>query len=177
MSLHRFVMVVVVLTIGVSRPTEGQRPSDAVLGARVRLETASGRLVTGTIVGVDADTIRLVSHASAPGIAVPRATIVGYEVSGGRERAWGAKRGALVGGALGLAVLTATLVRDTATVNRPPNDVGRAVAFSASLVAVGAALGAAFAPERWESARGLLARARVWGTPCPGRCVALRYRF
>jgi hypothetical protein len=177
MSLRRCIMFAVVLTVSAPQTMRGQRPGDATLGVRVRLETASGRRVTGTVVGVDADSIRVVTHSTAPGIAVPRATIIGYEVSVGREHARGAKRGALAGGALGLAVMAASLNRDTATVDRQPADLRRAVAFGASLVAAGAAIGATFAPERWESVGGVVARARMRASLCPGRCMALGYRF
>jgi hypothetical protein len=126
MARRWLALIVVLLTTCLPRSAHGQRPADALLGARVRLEMASGQLVTGTVVGVEADSVRLVSHATAPGVTVQRASIVAYEVSAGRERGRGAKRGALIGGVLGLGVLVASLSSDTATVNRQPSRLRRA---------------------------------------------------
>jgi hypothetical protein len=178
LMLKRICVVAVALTVGAAPAAYGQRFPDALVGTRVRIETAAGSRVTGTVVSVDADTVRLVSNRTAGSpLALPRATVVSYEVSSGREVGRGARRGALVGGALGIAVIVASLRNDTMTVNRPSIDLRRSVPVSLGLVALGAGLGAALAPEQWESATRIAARARVRIGACPGRCVALGYRY
>jgi hypothetical protein len=152
----------------------GQRLTERGVGSRVRIDTADGALVTGTVVSVDADTARIASGHATSALAVTRSRIVSYEVSAGRERARGAKRGTLIGGGIGLAVIALSLRRDTTTVDRQASDLGIAIPAAAIVTLLGAGLGAALAPERWESPSGVTAGLRF--ISCRGRCVGVGYR-
>ena len=164
-----------VVSIGLSQRLPAQRVTDALIGSRVRLEITSGAQVIGTIVALESDTIRVASRNAA--VAVPRNSVMSYDVSLGRERGRGARRGALAGGALGFAVVVASLGRDTATVNRQPSDLRAAVPIGIGLLALGAAIGSALAPEQWDAARSVASAFRVRAGTCPEPCVAVRYRF
>ncbi|NJK42392.1 MAG: hypothetical protein HC937_01150 [Aquincola sp.] len=48
--------------VGLAPPIAAQRLSDAIIGYRVRLETTTGALVTGTVVALEPDTIRVASR-------------------------------------------------------------------------------------------------------------------
>jgi hypothetical protein len=173
----RSLLLAVALSISVPRVAHGQRITDALIGSRVRLDTASGSLVTGTLMSIDADTIRLANSGAGTMVAVPRARVISFDVSAGHERGRGARRGALAGGAVGLVVIAASLRNDTTTVNRQPSDLRLAVPVGLGLVALGAGIGAALAPERWAATSRVAARARLRLTPCLGECLAFRYRF
>jgi hypothetical protein len=168
-------LVITLFSAMVSRGAHGQRFTDALVGSRVRLDLAAGSLITGTVVGLEADTIRLMPSGVGTAVAVARTNVLSYELSAGRARARGARRGAIVGGALGLAVLVASLRSDTATINRRPSDLGVAVPLSVGLVALGAGIGAAAAPERWESPTRISLNERTRFIACPGQCVALQF--
>ncbi len=152
-----------------------QRLTDAVVGTRVRLDTTDGALVIGTIVSVDPDSVRVSTNAIGTILSLPLSRVVSYELSLGRNRARGAKRGAAVGGALGVALIVSTLRGDTVSVNRQRDDRHLAVPIAIGLTAVGAAIGAAIAPERWEPPARLHSRLSV--NTCRLQCLALRYRF
>lgn len=177
MQMFPSLLLAVVLSISVSRAAHGQRITDGLIGSRVRLDTASGSLVTGTLMSIDADTIRLERSGAGAIVAVPRARVISFDVSAGREHGRGARRGALAGGAVGLVLIVASLRNDTATVNRQASDLRLAVPVGLGLVALGAGIGAASAPERWEPTGRVSARARLRLTPCPGECLAFRFRF
>lgn len=51
-------VLVALLSVSISRGAHGQRLTDALIGSAVRLDTEDGSLVTGTLVGVDADMAR-----------------------------------------------------------------------------------------------------------------------
>jgi hypothetical protein len=174
---NRTAAFLVALTLSVSCPhrAPGQRVTEALVGSRVRLETTNGAQAIGTIVSVDADSIRLESNRQNSPISLPRADVLSYDVSAGRERGRGAKRGAIVGGGLGLALVVASLRNDTATVHRRDSDLRQSVPIAVGITALGAGIGAALAPERWEPGRRTAARIRL--VSCPRQCVALRYRF
>lgn len=153
----------------------GQRLADALVGTRVRLDIAEGAMVIGTVVSLDADSVRIETSTAGQVRAILRSNVIGYEVSAGRDRRHGSKRGALIGGAAGLALLAASLRGDTATVNRQPSRLELVVPVAAGLTLLGAGIGAALAPERWESPARVTSRLRL--TPCSARCVALGFRF
>jgi hypothetical protein len=177
MTMYRSLLLVVVFSITVSRVARSQRVTDPLIGSRVRLDTASGSRVLGTLVSIDADTLRLAGSGAGATIAVPRALVISFEVSAGRERGRGARRGAIAGGAVGLALIVASLRNDTVTVNRQSSDLHVAVPVAIGLVALGAGIGAAVAPERWESPGRVSARARLRLAACHGECLAFRYWF
>jgi molybdopterin-binding protein len=97
----------IVLMSGAIAPAAagGQRLTERLIGSRVRIDTADGVLVTGTVVSVEADTVRLETGRASIALAVLRSRVISLEVSAGRDQARGAKRGALIGGGVGLAVM------------------------------------------------------------------------
>ncbi len=109
------------LSATISRGANVQRFTDALIASRVRLDTADGTLVTATRVSVDEDSIRLAPSSVGGTQSLPRAKVFSYEVSAGRERARGAKRAAIVGGALGLALDAGGSLRP-ALANRQSSD-------------------------------------------------------
>jgi hypothetical protein len=133
-----------------------QSPSSPPLaiGERVRLEIAdSARRITGTVVARQGDTVAINPRGAATNILVAAKSIDRYEVSAGRERGRGARRGALVGGALAIGLITVVAI-DAA--NHPQQDVMipwqiAVLPPAVVITGLGAGVGAIVAPERWET--------------------------
>jgi hypothetical protein len=142
-----------------------QFPSRPTAGQRVRIHLNAGRApIVGTVVGWTADTLVLGPlYGTAAYLdtlrRVPRASIVGYQPSMGRDHGrgfvQGAKVGAIVGGGVGLALVIAGILHDK---RRPCEDicvpasvVGGVLGVGTTLggIALGAALGALGGSERW----------------------------
>ena len=82
--------------VGSMSPLAAQTPGQLQVGARVRLVSLEGKRTTGTLAGFTADSVSLVSSAHA--VAIDQLSKV--QVSGGKRRL----RGAMIGGAVGLAL-------------------------------------------------------------------------
>jgi hypothetical protein len=127
------------------------------VGQRVRLRTATtSPWLVGTLVAVDADTLRLRVADSAPVVSVARATIGRLDVSGGRHSnaGRGAVYGAAVLGGLGLLAGVACANSDTYTwVRCDGGDVAALTVWGAAFGAgFGALIGAMSHREDWQSA-------------------------
>jgi len=85
-------------------------------GARVRVTAPAvlGGKLEGMIIGRRGDTLSIVSHDAAP-VDIPISALSRVEISRGKSRAAGAKKGFLWGLAIGLPVGLATATGDNAT--------------------------------------------------------------
>jgi len=121
------------------------------IGDRVRLEIAdSVRRVTGTVAAHRGDTITVETHGEFRLVNI--GSIERYELSVGRDRPRGARRGALVGGALGLALLVGAAIEDAhSTKDVLVPGVVLVAPLAVGITALGAGVGAIAAPERWET--------------------------
>lgn len=175
MRMRCSLIVVMAVSLASVRGAHAQRMTEAVVGSRVRLDTTDGALLTGTVVSVDSDSVRVSTHSSGAVVALPLSRVLSYDVSRGRERGRGAKRGALAGGAVGLALVVSSLRGDTVDAKGRRDDRRLAVPIAIGLTALGAAIGAALAPERWEVPAWRHARLSV--VACRTQCLAIRYRW
>jgi hypothetical protein len=148
------------LTIGKPTLIQGQ----AEFGARVRVRTdSSSKLVVGTLIGADADSLRLTTAKDARAMMVPTRSVVRFERSLGLKTATGhgAGVGALVGVLTGLFLGVAA-----STDNSGWWDIGGEEIATAGVVVglagagVGALIGSMSHRERWEP------------VPIPGRPAA-----
>jgi hypothetical protein len=143
----------------VAAPLRAQPSTPGALpprGARVRVETASGSHVVGTVRSIEGDTIRLRVgrryETALPLLALSVADVRGYSVSLGRDRPRGARNGALVGGGLGLGLVAFAAYTDAhASGDAMIPGTLYAVPAALLLTGVGALLGVAAAPEGWSA--------------------------
>lgn len=126
---------------------------DLRTGARVRLRAPADLAgqVEGVIVARHADTVVLALSNAAP-VSVPLASITFAEIYRGRDRAAGARKGAIWGAAvgLGLGVIGAQLPDCTPPRCGTAEKVQGGVAIAALSTGVGALVGMAVRAERWE---------------------------
>jgi hypothetical protein len=110
-------------------------------GQRVRVTAPSVARgpVVGTYLSAASDTLRLLAGGGGARLAVPFGAVQRFEVSDGRARGTWAKRGALAGLGLGLAVLGA-------------GDSSEGLMYLILAPPLGALAGALIAPERWSHA-------------------------
>ena len=122
-------------------------------GTRVRI-TAPGIVAgryTATVLMRTADTIRVGAPDKSP-LDIPMSRITSLEVSRGDSRALGAGRGALWGGAIGLAAGIVVAATDGANPAYSDPSAGEAVTFGTLAgIFYGAIIGAIVGRERWES--------------------------
>jgi len=139
-----------------SRPAPDQR-------VRVQLSDGSGT-IQGRVIGWAADTLMLGGPIlngvvlDAP-VRIPRVNIVSYQPSLGRDYdrgfARGVRKGALIGGTVGLALLvTGAMLENSEACDEyciPPTIIGAVLGVGATLggVLLGATFGTIAAPEIW----------------------------
>ena len=119
---------------------------------RIRVETANGNLETGRVVTMRRDSIWLQVDRVDSVAAYPIAGLRTYAVSLGTPRGHGARRGALISGALGLVAVGLSLHADLTT----RDDIiipGTLFVAPAALLftLVGPGLGAVLVEERWAT--------------------------
>jgi hypothetical protein len=151
-------------------------------GARVRITApgiVAGRYV-GTVLSRSGDTVTVGSPNSLP-LALPTSRIASLEISRGKSRSEGAKRGIRWGAPIGLALGLLTIGFSDACydcVNRS-DDVGSRVAWvgvnGASGALWGAGIGALIGRERWEPFD--LQHHAALELRSGGASLALRYDF
>ena len=140
----------------------GALPAQAQLtelqpGTRVRVEASgivAGRYV-GTVLASTADTMTIGSPDRLP-LAIPTARISAIEVSRGKSKMEGAKRGVLWGAPIGLALGAFAAAMPTCDRGRYnncddyPTDVEFVVGNLVGSVVIGAGIGALIGREKWE---------------------------
>lgn len=147
---------------------------DLLPGARIRVTTsAPSRRLTGTLLGVEGDSLRL-AVGKRDTVGVPLSAVTRLEESRGRRANY--TKGALIGGGIGLALgLGVGLLADFGRTlgcesSSCTSNLGEALAIGGLAGAgvgagVGALLAGAFPKDRWQP----VAR--------PGRSVGLGVRF
>ena len=154
MRLHLWIVGLVVgplLLPVITGPIAAQADS----GSRVRVTTSAGaqRRWVGTLVQVDADSIRLTSAPDRKIVSLPTASVVRLERSVDRRTnaGGGAVIGALVGGGAGLLLGVLASSEETSWYEVGAGDVFAATAvLAAAGGGIGALIGAASHKERWE---------------------------
>ena len=134
-------------------------------GARVRVTapTVPGGKLEGMIIGRRGDTLSIVPRDAAP-VDIPISALSRVEISRGKSRAAGAKKGFLWGVAIGLPVGLATATGDNKTWNlvdescdpffqtcAKHSDVEQVMLVSVGTGAIAAGIGALIGRERWEA--------------------------
>jgi hypothetical protein len=134
-------------------------------GARVRVTapTVLGGKLEGMIIGRRGDTVSIVSHNAAP-VDIPISALSRVEISRGKSRAAGAKKGFLWGVAIGFPVGLATATGDNKTWNLVDencdpffqtcgthSDVEQVMLVSVGSGAIAAGIGTLIGRERWET--------------------------
>ena len=154
--MRRCLQVALLLLLATSPPARAQM-AEVQPGARVRLE-APGVVAAryeGTVFTRDPDTLVVGAPSAAP-IHIPIARITWLEISRGKSRADGAKRGIVWGVPIGLAagLLTYSTSADCTTrcgdANLNPHSASFIAWSAAAGVIYGAGIGALVARERWE---------------------------
>lgn len=148
------VLILGVVICGAASPAAAQAGLPVAVDQRVRVWTASAEALTGRVVAIAPDTLRLAVEGRDP-VTVPVATVRRVEVSrqssrGARARKW-AIRGAVISGVLGAI----SLGLQHEQVGENGSSAGKAAAlgaFSGGLFGglIGAGLGAAGGGDRWE---------------------------
>lgn len=152
-----------------------QRIAAVPLGARMRIVTCTGTTITGKYGGISGDSIALAvdSMEAAPVGYAPERVTVARSVATSCVQTWSvfekygsaAGRGALVGGGLGLALISLAYAGDLANERRGGDTIIPATAFAVPvalvLTGIGAWLGAISGPEQWSVPTGMSASMRV----------------
>lgn len=132
-------------------PVGAQAVPKRVVDTRLRIETHQGALWTGRVVGVGRDSVFLREDHQRAIVAIARHDVRRMEESAGVRRSRGAKRGALVGGVLGVALIAVAAQIDASHSNDGPGVRYVAVPGALGVTLLGTGLGAAFATERWRA--------------------------
>lgn len=130
-----------------------QVPVEADSGSRIRITVnqPSKRLFTGTLVSVDADSLRFTDTTGVA--AVPIASVARLERSRGRRSnaGRGALIGGLIGGGAGLLLGIAASAEEGNIVEVGPEEIVVVTAImGAAGAGLGALIGSASKRERWE---------------------------
>lgn len=152
-------------------PSPSPSPSRPAPGQRVRVHVGAGRApIEGTVVEWAADTLVIGPLYARQSyldtlLRVPRASIIGYQPSLGRDHVRGfvrgAKVGVMIGGGVGLALVIAGIIHDKqrpcVDVCIPAAVVGGVLGVGTTLggLVLGAALGALGGPEVWGEGRSI----------------------
>jgi hypothetical protein len=154
------------------RAAIAQAPGGIPANARVRVETTNGNLETGRVVATRRDSLWLRIDRVDSIAAYPIAGLRTYAVSRGTPRGHGARRGALISGALGLVAVGLSLHADLTTRDDIIIPATLFVAPAAIIFTlVGTGLGALFVEERWAAPEWV----RVGMVPGADGRVALAY--
>ena len=153
----RATLIILLIVHIASAPLTAQQPADLVVGSRVRVSASDGRMLTGRVEQVTADTLVLLPEGRAA-VTIPITALNRVDVSRGSpfrgRSAWRyAKWGAAIGAASGAVSLG--LQHDQVG---DGSSVGGAVAlgaWSGMLFGglIGAAIGAGRSGEKWERIR------------------------
>lgn len=167
------VFVVAFACVTVSRAVFAQSLGGVPANTRIRVETANGNLETGRVVTMRCDSIWLQVDRVDSVAAYPVAELRAYAVSLGTPRGHGARRGALISGALGLVAVGLSLHADLTTRDDIMIPGTLFVAPAALLFTlVGTGLGAVLVEERWATTQSV----RVGLVPGGGGRLAFAYR-
>jgi len=145
-----FVVCCLTLPLALAGPLSGQADS----GARVRVTTAQPKQrVVGTLVSLEADSLRITSAKDQQSVAFPTGSVVQLERSVGRRSQAG--HGAVVGGVavggLGLLLALVASSENDSWLEIGPGEVFTiTAAFGAVGAGVGALIGSASHTDRWE---------------------------
>jgi len=144
-------------------------------GQRVRLRTeSSSSWVTGTILALDADSVRLLLSDTTRQLSIRRRAITRLEVSRGMKSSAGrgARKGLLIGAAVG--VLAGVAPDDQSYFTAPQRALLLGVGFGGLGALLGSIIGGSSVHERWD--RVSLGEARVTLVP-HGASVILSFRL
>ena len=164
-------LVFMILCSVPQRDLEAQALNGIVPNARIRVETTNGNLEIGRVAVVRGDSLWLRIDRADTVAAYSAAQLRAFEISRGASHWRGARRGALIGGALGLIAVGVSLHADLTTREDViiPSTVYIAPA-ALLLTLAGAGLGAVVVEERW----GAPATVRI-GVGVSGRGVGIAY--
>ena len=167
-----WVFVVAFACAPVGRAAFAQSLGGVPAHTRIRVETANGNLATGRVVTMRRDSIWLSVDRVDPVAVYRMAELRAYAVSLGTPRGYGARRGALISGALGLVAVGLSLHADLTTRNAIMIPATLFVAPAALLFTlVGTGLGAVLVEERWATSESV----RVGLVPGGGGRFAFAY--
>jgi len=155
--------------IAIPGNAQGQEPTSAFPGARVRLALRDrpDRWLIGTVVGQSGDSLRLVERDSYTMLAVPTERLVALQVSRGRHSHTGL--GALIGLAAGAAFGIIATAADPAIDTDARGYILVAGVFGAMGAGAGALVGLAIKSETWEPPSPLHTSSRGIPTDAPRR--------
>jgi hypothetical protein len=138
-------LVAAVVLLGA--PARGEDAAGVAVGNRVRLQTASGRLI-GTVDSIR-DDVLVITEASAGPRTVARGEVRRLQISDGRSRGKGAGIGLAVGAVIGIGL---GLLYENGVEETESNPMFSALPLIGGGVcgAVGAGLGAAAGRETWR---------------------------
>jgi hypothetical protein len=150
-TLRQIVSLALGATV-VAHTVSAQSLSTVAIGTemRVRLDE-SGAVVKGRLAWVRGDSIALQRHPNSEEIRVGISALQSYTLRGRRSRAAGAKRGALIGGGFGLALLATSLSYDLtseAETNVPSTLYVAPIAVGTTLLGTG--IGALIGRKPWQ---------------------------
>ena len=177
--MRRSVLQVVALMslCGITRShIEAQALGGIATNARIRVETTNGNLETGRVTAVRGDSVWLrIDHADTV-VAYVAAQLRAYELSRGTPHARGARRGALVSGAIGLVAVGVSWYADLSASREEINFPSILFVAPAALVVTlaGTGLGAVLAEERWAAPAAIHVGVGVGGR---GLGIAYHVRF
>jgi hypothetical protein len=133
--------------------------------ARVRVELANGQVLTGRVASVDRDSLYLRAENAASARAIAMPFIRTLQLSAGRDRWRGARRGTLVTGVISLAAIGMAVYTDTRSRDAIIPSTLFVVPLGVVFTGLGTGVGAVAAPEKWSTriavggaARGLQAQ-------------------
>lgn len=159
----------------VPRPAHAQEVTAIPSPARIRVETTNGALVTGRVFAVHGDSVWVQPDRENSVVMFTQGTVRQYELSRGRDRWRGARRGALITGAISLIGVGLVLHDDLTTHDdiMIPSTLF-AAPIGVLLTLLGTGVGAVSAGERWSPPQPW--RGASVG-PAMSRGVSLSYRF
>lgn len=156
-------------------PIGAQSVPERVEDTRLRIETRQGSLWTGRVVRVGGDSIFLREDRQHGIMAIAQRDVRRIAESTGVRRARGAKRGAMVGGVLGIALIVAAARLDASFVENDGAATDLAVPVAVGVTLIGTGLGAASAAEGWKATQELKMGAGIGMTET--RSIALNVRI
>jgi hypothetical protein len=131
-------------------PASGQLGAPVYPDTRVRVELTNGVVLKGLLSAVERDSLYLLADNTASPRAVATAFIRTLQLSAGRDRWRGVRRGALVTGVISLAAVGLAVYTDTHSRDAIIPSTLFVVPLGVVLTGLGAGIGAVAAPEKWS---------------------------
>jgi hypothetical protein len=146
MRLHRHVAIAAALLTACAVAGQAAEPHDLVVGTRVRARLESGARVQGVLIAFDADGLRIATQEGKQPTLLPEGRFDTLQLSAGRNHAGGLLRGALFGAALAAAITFG----DGSCSGSDIACTWVLAWISLYTVPLGALVGLAASPERWQ---------------------------